>query len=109
MNPKRLELIKLIGGHACKHCGNDDERVLQIDHIFGNGKEMPLAKKNIIEIYLDNPYLAKSELQVLCCNCHRIKSIESGDLGRRKNAPIPITINAKDIPQNNLKNMDWYR
>lgn len=131
MNPKREELIEIIGGMVCKHCSITDSRILQIDHILGNGSDMPLSKGYILDIYLDNPYLAKKELQILCCNCHRIKSLESGDLGRRKGEPKPITVKRKDIPKhileklerenefkpiivqkniprNNLENMRWY-
>lgn len=109
MNPKRLELIEIIGGAVCKHCGNSDSRVLEIDHIFGNGKEMPLSDSDILDLYLDNPHMAVSELQVLCCNCHRIKSLESGDLRRRRKEPQPITVKVEDIPRNILENIDWYK
>ena len=90
MTPKRKELIQVLGGDVCKHCGITDFRVLQIDHIFGNGKDMPLSKSDILDLYLDNPYLANQELQILCCNCHRIKSLENGDLGTKKR-PISFT------------------
>lgn len=104
----RQAIINVLGDYKCKHCGNADSRVLEIDHIFGNGKEMPLSDKNIVDIYLDNPHLCKTELQILCRNCHRIKSLTHGDLGRRKNEPKPITVKKEDIPENNLNNMDWY-
>ena len=108
MNPKREELIDLLGGAKCKHCKISDPRILEIDHVFGNGKDMPLTKTQILDIYLDNPYLAKNELQILCRNCHRIKSLENGDLGRRSK-PKPITVKKSDIPKNILDNMEWYR
>ena len=130
MNEKRAELIEVLGGAVCKHCKISDTRILQIDHIFGNGQDIPLNKTDIVDLYLDNPYLARKELQVLCCNCHRIKSLENGDLGRRKGQPKPITVKKEDIPEhildelergnkpitvkkniprNNLQNMDWYK
>jgi len=108
MNPRRVELIQILGGSICKHCDITDGRILQIDHVFGNGKEMPLNDNDILDIYLDNPYLANKELQVLCCNCHRIKSIENGDLGRRRKKPQPITVKQEDIPRNILENIEWY-
>ncbi len=107
MNPKREELMELIGGPKCVRCNNSDVRVLEIDHVFGNGKEMPLAKKAILEWYLENSDIAEKELQVLCRNCHRIKSLENGDLGRRKE--LGIVVKSQDIPRNILDNMDWYR
>lgn len=108
MKSKREELFIILGGKFCTHCSISDPRILQIDHIFGNGKEMPLSDSNILDIYLDNPYLATKELQVLCCNCHRIKSIENGDLGRRRNEPISVTVKRKDIPKNILDDLERY-
>lgn len=108
MNPKRQEIIAILGGYKCKHCGIVDPRILEIDHVFGNGKEMPLSDNNILDVYLDNPHLCKTELQILCRNCHRIKSLGHGDLGRRKGEPKPITVKKEDIPKNILKNIDWY-
>ena len=109
VDSKRQEIIQILGGYKCKHCGNEDPRVLEIDHVFGNGKEMPLSDNKIKDIYLDNPHLLKKELQILCRNCHRIKSLERGDLGRRKGEPKPVTVKAEDIPRNILDNIEWYK
>lgn len=83
MNPKREALIEILGGHTCKDCGISDHRVLEIDHVFGNGKEMPLSKTGILQYYIENPDIAYEELQVLCANCHKIKSLENGDRRRK--------------------------
>ena len=108
MNVKRQYIISILGGYKCKHCEVEDPRILEIDHIFGNGKEMPLSDNAIADIYIDNPHLCKTELQILCRNCHRIKSLENGDLGRRKGEPKPIIVKQKDIPKNILDNIEWY-
>ena len=77
-NLKRDELIEILGGNFCITCGINDSRVLEIDHIFGNGRDMPLTKSSIIDYYLENPDIACEELQVLCANCHRIKTLTDG-------------------------------
>ena len=107
----RIELMEILGGQYCKQCGFNDYRVLQIDHIFANGQDMPLTVKGIMFYYLENPQIAREELQVLCANCHRIKSLENGDIGRKStkqknHSSIPCR---EHIPQNNIKNMDWYK
>jgi len=109
MNPKRIDLIELLGGFVCNHCNNQDSRVLQIDHVWGNGQEMPLNKSTVLDYYLDNVDIANEELQILCCNCHRIKSLDHGELGRKKKDNLTPLISRKDIPKNNLDNMDWFK
>jgi len=80
LNLKRHKLVFVLGGYHCVRCGNTDERVLQIDHIFGNGKEMPLTKSGIIDYYLENPGIASDELQILCANCNWIKRAENREV-----------------------------
>ena len=109
LKSKRDEIIQILGGYKCKHCGIDDYRVLEIDHVFRNGKDMTLSDNTILDIYLDNPHLLKNELQILCRNCHRIKPLTHGDLGRRKGEPKPITVKGEDIPRNILDNIEWYK
>jgi len=69
---------------------------------------MPLAKKWVLEFYLEHEHIAINDLQILCCNCHRIKSIENGDLGRRKTPDMGIKVKLEEFRRRNLKNMDWY-
>ena len=63
---------------GCQRCGIKDPRVLDLDHITG-------VKVNGISVLANNQgsYLAladeMSKCQVLCSNCHRIKTIENED------------------------------
>lgn len=77
MNPKRIQLFEILGGFSCRECGFSDSRCLEIDHIFGNGKDMPLTKSGIVQYYIENPDIAFEELQILCANCHKIKTLEN--------------------------------
>lgn len=65
-------------GNACNHCGFDDIRALQIDHIHNNGAEERKALggqqvsgwrfyKHLIDMGLPIGY------QTLCANCNNIK------------------------------------
>ena len=94
MTPERKALLEILGGIQCSLCGYDDYRALEIDHIFGNGQEMPLAKKPIMNYYLENPDIACEELQVLCANCHKIKTLNNQERTGRGNK---TSINPHDI------------
>lgn len=68
-------------GRVCKHCGVKDIRVLQIDHVNGDGYKERTASKNNWGEYLI--HILKDETnsyQILCANCNWIKRIENGEL-----------------------------
>ncbi len=83
----KKEIIKVLGG-KCK-CGINDIRVLDIDHINGDGKKYNINGKRGIRAEFSggmtgfacwvkqNPRDAKKRFQVLCANCHRIKTYEN--------------------------------
>lgn len=74
---KRKSAIAALGG-KCSHCGNDDPRVLQIDHIDGGGNAD--RKKSRISI-LNRIISGSGGFQLLCANCHCIKSFDNGEYG----------------------------
>lgn len=61
-------------GAVCGWCGNDDFRVLQLDHINQDGylhrAEIGENKIKLTKAVLANP----ERFQLLCANCHCIKS-----------------------------------
>jgi hypothetical protein len=66
----RVAALKLYGG-KCEHCGFDDERALQFDHV------VPVAvagAKRTSHADVLAGKMAKEELQLLCANCHAIKT-----------------------------------
>jgi len=70
--PKR-ELFDLLDGFQCSNCGFDDDwRALEIDHKMGRDHGVEPIRN--ISYWLENPDFAYEELQVLCANCHRIKT-----------------------------------
>jgi len=75
----KINLMNLLGGIKCRNCGITDMRVLQFDHINGNGKKERKKFKchSTLQLYYYKlPHLAKQNLQVLCANCNWIKRHE---------------------------------
>lgn len=82
----RREILTLIGGLFCKHCGYDaDWRALQIDHIHGGGKHDMRTQSTNTNVWTLRRWLrrhqkeARSRYQVLCANCNWIKRYENGE------------------------------
>jgi hypothetical protein len=89
----RERIVTLLGGRCnsseCRWVGIDgiqgcdDLRCLQIDHIFGNGREEALLKGNSYQQYkqiLDDPD-KRSKYQLLCANCNWIKRRVNNEYG----------------------------
>lgn len=69
-------------GRKCVICRNEDVRVLQFDHIFGNG--LIDRKKGFIgwtlhKWIVTHPKQARKKYQILCANCNWIKAWERGE------------------------------
>lgn len=69
---RRPQAIAALGG-ACQWCGIDDERVLEIDHINGGGHKERKTMDRIafFKAIIDG---TRTDGQLLCANCHRIKT-----------------------------------
>lgn len=78
---KKIKLMEILGGVKCSNpdClvtgGCRDIRCLQFDHINGGGRKESesVGNRQMMFNYLNNPNLAKKNLQVLCANCNWIK------------------------------------
>lgn len=75
---RRLRAAALaILGNKCVHCGFDDPRALQIDHINGGGgKERKDTKNNQTMYYrmiIASAEEDEGKYQLLCANCNWIK------------------------------------
>jgi hypothetical protein len=72
----KLKVIENYGG-CCNHCGEKDPRVLQVDHVFDDGKSHVDSKGRRIggsQLYgsiIKNNY--QDCYQVLCANCNAKK------------------------------------
>ena len=74
----KLKVVDILG-NKCNHCGYTDIRALEIDHINGGGK---LARRlfggELKEwlYFLKVPDELIQRFQILCRNCHKLKTIE---------------------------------
>lgn len=78
----RLACIAAFDG-CCAHCGFTDERALEFDHIKGGGRKERGGTDRWKEILCDLA-AAKQKFQLLCANCHRIKTREAGEFNPGK-------------------------
>lgn len=78
----RDEIYELLG-NKCRSCGEEDRRVLQIDHVYGGGNsrkiknrsgqgEMVKKRNEIVS--------GQTKYQLLCANCNIIKKHENGEI-----------------------------
>jgi hypothetical protein len=83
MEKLRRECIELLGG-KCKKCKNDDEDVLEFDHIIPV-RDRKIKRRNLYEIK-ERPEL----YQLLCANCHRRKTKKESKLFWEERRRMPI-------------------
>ncbi len=114
MNRYRYTLIMHFGP-KCANCGFDDIRALELDHIHSNGSHdrKEFGNNNaMFKYYSENLEKACEYLQVLCCNCNRIKTYEKDE--RTGNPPtiergyIPITVTSTDLYKTRLVGNPFY-
>lgn len=67
--------------YGCVDCKNYDHRVLDFDHVSGS-KRMDVSK--MVGSYSDKAILDEiAKCEIRCANCHRIKTYERRERGRR--------------------------
>jgi hypothetical protein len=66
-------------GGKCVHCGFDDERALQVDHIEGGGRAEDDYRAYVLRVW-EHP----EKYQLLCANCNWIKRDENEELYRER-------------------------
>jgi len=71
----KLKVIEMLGGKCC-NCGNEDIRVLQVNHINGGGSE----DNKLGNFYrrIVNGTRKTEDLELLCANCNIIYEYKRG-------------------------------
>lgn len=70
---RKLAILEALGG-KCLHCGIADVRVLDLDHIDAAKKNKPAHRNYPTPIRIKLWEKEMENLQILCANCHRIKT-----------------------------------
>jgi len=75
-------------GGKCSHCGFNDSRALQIDHVHGNGADdrREFGEAFYTKNFLKRVMAAPGMYQVLCANCNWIKRAERGESRKIRSA-----------------------
>ncbi len=80
VSEKRIAALNMLGG-KCEMCGNDDLRVLQIDHKFDDGGNMrggrngPKRSSSFMVKGILSGRFDLSRLRALCSNCHVLRTL----------------------------------
>ena len=88
---RKAQIHSLLGG-KCKHCGEKDTRVLQIDHVYGDGAEERRGGLSRMQLYR-NVVNNTKRYQLLCANCNWKKREKDFKRNRKMvNRPIRDTL-----------------
>ena len=79
---RRVSALMFMGGR-CERCGNDDNRVLQFDHVHGGGRKDALLHGGGAAI-IKRIFATPARFQVLCANCNWIKRAERNENPKQK-------------------------
>ena len=81
---ERKKRIFMLLGNKCAHCGFNDPRALQIDHINGGGRKELQSIPRQTYYSLDYHKANKKKYQLLCANCNQIKRMECSEHSHSK-------------------------
>ena len=65
---RKAQIHNLLGG-KCRHCGEKDPRVLQIDHVYADGAKERREGVSRMQLY-HNIERETKRYQLLCANCN---------------------------------------
>lgn len=88
--------LSALGGVCCE-CGFDDWRILHIDHVNGDGAEHRRKLSSGYAYYREIIADESGRFQLLCPNCHALKTLEEGKTIGRPRRKKYMTRNPKPV------------
>lgn len=72
----RNQMLEYLSDKACVKCGVSDVRVLEFDHIDSAAKSFGIARGITNLLSWEKLHAEIVKCQILCANCHKIKTAE---------------------------------
>lgn len=75
----KARMIEYLSDKSCVKCGMNDPRVLEFDHIDPETKVIDISKAFKNTMKWEDILLEIEKCQLLCANCHKIKTAEQNN------------------------------
>lgn len=80
----QLFVLDYFKSHSCVDCGNSDIRVLEFDHLPEFEKTADVSRLMACSYSLDRIKEEINKCEVVCANCHKIRTVERSICNYRK-------------------------
>lgn len=77
-------ILNYLETHHCIDCGNPDKRVLEFDHLPQFKKDRDISRMIACSLSLDRIKDEIDKCEVVCANCHKIRTVERSRVNYRK-------------------------
>lgn len=78
-------ILQHFKSNSCKDCGNSDPRVLEFDHLPQFKKSKDISRLLAASVSTNTLQKEMDKCEVVCANCHKIRTVERSKVNYRKN------------------------
>lgn len=72
----RANMLEFMSGKGCLDCGENDIRVLELDHISPENKSFSVSQAVKLGYSWDEVLVEIEKCQILCANCHKRRTAQ---------------------------------
>ena len=69
-------MLEFMSGKGCLDCGENDIRVLELDHISPENKSFSVSQAVKLGYSWDEVLVEIEKCQILCANCHKRRTAQ---------------------------------